>query len=230
MKILLCDFNAKVGQEDIFKPTIGKESLHVRLVNFATSKNLIVKNTTFPHRNIHKQTWTSPDGLTHNQTDHILIDKRRQSSTLDIRSFILADCDSDHYLLIAKKKKKIRERLSIAKRVDHTVDIKRFNVGKLKDEEIKLKYQVQISNMFDAIITSSEDAGEVDINKMWENIKDNIKVTAGERICYYEVKKKEPWFDAGCSNRVKRRKQAKLKFFRIQPKLMAIIITLILHL
>ena len=47
MKILLGDFNAKVGQEDIFKPTIGKESLHkisndngVRLVNFATSKNL----------------------------------------------------------------------------------------------------------------------------------------------------------------------------------------------
>jgi hypothetical protein len=27
MKILLGDFNAKVGREDIFKPTIGNESL-----------------------------------------------------------------------------------------------------------------------------------------------------------------------------------------------------------
>jgi exonuclease III len=50
MKILLGDFNAKVGREDIFKPIIGNESLHeatnynrVRVVNFATSKNLIVK-------------------------------------------------------------------------------------------------------------------------------------------------------------------------------------------
>jgi hypothetical protein len=50
MHILLGDFNAKVGREDIFKPTIGNESLHeinnyngVRLVNFATSKNLRVK-------------------------------------------------------------------------------------------------------------------------------------------------------------------------------------------
>jgi len=43
MKILLGDFNAKVGRENIFKPTIGKESLHqdnndnyVSMVNFAT--------------------------------------------------------------------------------------------------------------------------------------------------------------------------------------------------
>jgi hypothetical protein len=70
MKILLADFNAKVGREDIFKPITGNESLHdasndnrVRAVNFATSKNLIVKSTTFPHRDIHKHTWTS-DGVT----------------------------------------------------------------------------------------------------------------------------------------------------------------------
>jgi hypothetical protein len=50
MKILLGDFNAKVCRKDIFKPTIGNESLHeiskdngARVVNFATSKNLIVK-------------------------------------------------------------------------------------------------------------------------------------------------------------------------------------------
>jgi hypothetical protein len=52
--ILLGDFNAKAGREDIFKLTIGNESLHeisndngVRLVNFATSKNLTVKSTMF---------------------------------------------------------------------------------------------------------------------------------------------------------------------------------------
>jgi hypothetical protein len=68
MKILLGDFNAKVGRENIFKPTIGNESLHensndngVRVVNFATSKNLVVKSTMFPHRKIPKHTWTSPE-------------------------------------------------------------------------------------------------------------------------------------------------------------------------
>ena len=59
----------------------------------------------------------------------------------------------------------------------------------MKDEETKLQYQVQISNRFDALITSNENADEVDINEMWENIKDNIKVAAGESVVYYEVKK-----------------------------------------
>jgi hypothetical protein len=77
MKILLADFNANVGWEDIFKPTLWNESLHeinndngVRVVNSATSKNLIAKSMMFPHCNIHKFTWTSPDGKTHNQTDN----------------------------------------------------------------------------------------------------------------------------------------------------------------
>jgi exonuclease III len=80
MKIFLGDFNAKVCKEDIFKPTTGNQNLHeinnhygVRVVNFATSKNLIVKSTMFPRRNIHKFTLVSPDGKMHNQIDHILM-------------------------------------------------------------------------------------------------------------------------------------------------------------
>jgi hypothetical protein len=49
-KILLRDFSAKAGKEDIFKPTIWKESSHdistdngAGVVNFATSKNLVAK-------------------------------------------------------------------------------------------------------------------------------------------------------------------------------------------
>jgi hypothetical protein len=91
LKILFGEFNAKVGRENISKPTIGNESLHensndngVRVVNFATSKNLVDKDTMFPHRNIHKYTWTSPEGNTYKQIDYFSIDRRQHSSILDV--------------------------------------------------------------------------------------------------------------------------------------------------
>jgi hypothetical protein len=78
-KILLGDFKAK----DISKPKIWSESLHeinndngVREVNFAMSKNLIVKSKMFPHRNIHKFALAS-DGKIRRQICHILIEMRR---------------------------------------------------------------------------------------------------------------------------------------------------------
>jgi hypothetical protein len=118
MKILLGDFNANVGREVIFKPTIWNESLHeisndngVRVVSIATSKNFTLKSTMFSHRNIHKVTWKSPDGRKHNQIDHILIDRRHHSSILDVRLFRAADCDTEHYLVVAK----VMERFNLKK-------------------------------------------------------------------------------------------------------------------
>jgi len=128
-KMLLGDFNAKLGRENIFKPTTGQESLHqdsnengVRLVNFATLKILLVKSTMFPHRNIHKYTWTSPDCKTHNPIDHVLIDRRWHSNLVDVRSFRGADCDTDHCLVIAK----VRESLAVGKQAAQRIDSKDF--------------------------------------------------------------------------------------------------------
>jgi endonuclease/exonuclease/phosphatase family metal-dependent hydrolase len=138
-KILLGDLNAKFGSGDIFKTIIGNESLHkaindkeIRVVNFATSKNLIVEST-FPHRNVHK--------------DHALTDKRRQSNILDIRSFRGANSDTDHYVIFAK----LRERISVIKRARQNFDLEGFDLKKLDDVEVKEKYQIEISNRFVAL-------------------------------------------------------------------------------
>jgi hypothetical protein len=80
------DFKQKVGREDIFKPIIFDDGLHevsngngVRVINFVTSKNLIISSTTFAHRDIPKHSWTS-DRVTHNHIDHAVIDKTRHSN------------------------------------------------------------------------------------------------------------------------------------------------------
>jgi hypothetical protein len=78
--------------------------IRVRVVNFATSKTLTVNSTMFPHCNIHKFTSTSPDGKTHSQIYHILIDGRQHSSVLDVKLFWGAECDTDHYLVVVRVK------------------------------------------------------------------------------------------------------------------------------
>jgi hypothetical protein len=73
-KIPLGYFNAKVGRENIFKPTIGNGNVHqdnndngARTMKFTVSKTIFVKSTMFPHRNIQNYTSISPDGQSRNR-------------------------------------------------------------------------------------------------------------------------------------------------------------------
>jgi hypothetical protein len=100
--------------------------------------------------------------------DHILIDKRWNSGVLDVRSFRGADCDTDHYLVVAK----VREKMAVGKQAAHKFDRGRFNLSKLNDLEVRKQYQIEITNRFAALENVSEDEN---INRAWEGIKENIK-------------------------------------------------------
>jgi len=121
----------------------------------------------FPHRNIYKHTWTSPDGNTHNQIDHMLIDKRWHSSILDVQSFRGADCDTVHSLVVAK----VREILTISKQVAQKFYGERFNLRKLNELDVRKQYKIEISSRFAALETLCDSK---DINSAWENIKENM--------------------------------------------------------
>ena len=128
-KIVLDDFNAKIRKEDIFGRTVGKHSLHdttsgngLRLIEFAAGQNVTIASTRFPHLNIHKGTWRSPDHETVNQIDPIAIDARHASSILYVRTFRAANINSDHYLVAAKV------RMRIVQTPQRRITVRRFNV------------------------------------------------------------------------------------------------------
>ncbi len=173
-KIVMGDYNAKIGREEIFRPTIGTESLHencndngVRVVNFAAARNLIVKSTYFKHRDIHKATWTSPDGNTHNQIDHFLIDRRRHTNVTDVRTYRGVDCSSDHFLVIAK----LRARLSVSREQRRAVGMESFNVAKLRVRSDRERYQIEIKNRFQALSGAESGSGselDDDPDRLWK--------------------------------------------------------------
>jgi hypothetical protein len=158
----------------------------------------------FQHRNIHKYTWTSPDGHTHNQIDNILVNRRWNSIILDVRCFRGADCDTDHYLVGAK----VRENLAVRKHTTQKFDGKKFNRRKLDDLEVRKQYRIEIANRFAALENVSDDE---DINRAWKRIKDNTKTSAKESLVLHKMKQHKPWFNEECLGILDKRKQAKMQ-------------------
>ena len=78
------------------------------MIQFAIHNGLNVRNTTFPHKDIHKKTWYSADGKRANQTDHVLISNTFRNAIIDIRAFRGPDIGSEHNLLKINFKVKLR--------------------------------------------------------------------------------------------------------------------------
>ena len=94
------DYNLKIT----FK--ISKNG--IKMIQFAVSKVLNIRSTTFPHKDIHKETWYSADSRTANQIDHVLNSNWFRSAVTDIRALRGPDIGSDHNLLKIKFKVKLR--------------------------------------------------------------------------------------------------------------------------
>ena len=90
---------------------------------------------------------------------------------------------------------KLRERLAVHKQAAQKFEGKRFNLRKLQEPEVKEKYQIEITNRFAALENLNV---EKDVNRVWENIKDNIKTSAKESLSLHEWKQHKTWFDKEC--------------------------------
>ena len=64
------------------------------------------RESSFPHKKVHKATWRSPDNVAKNQIDHICIARKFKQSLSDVRVRRGADAGSDHHLLVAAMKLK----------------------------------------------------------------------------------------------------------------------------
>lgn len=172
IKMVIGDMNAKIAKENIYKGTIGSHSLHQvsnengqRLIGFATSRNLVISSTWFPHKDIHKATWRSPDGRTTNQI--VLIERIFASNILDVRSFRGADCGTDHYLVKTKIRCKINKN-----RKETREPTRKYDITKLREDP---KIPAEIRESFNQRLDCErrEEKTLEDIDKKWQWIKDH---------------------------------------------------------
>ncbi|KAL4089537.1 hypothetical protein QTP88_024557 [Uroleucon formosanum] len=211
IRIIIGDFNAKCGRELQYFPCIGKESWHCnsndngqQLIAFATSNGFTVSSTTFPHKNIHKATWRSPDGETLNQIDHILIQTRYRSTIHDVRSHRGADCDTDHYLVITKLRLKLKSqsRLKQDKRT-------KFNLELLRDETMRKNYENEVRKK----LKENNVQIEIDVDLDWEIVSNAVKKAATTSIG--ELKRsRNTWYNDVCRIAVNKSRKARDDFIK----------------
>ena len=111
---IIGDRNAKVGSQETPGVT-GKFGLGVRneagqrLTEFCKENTLVIENTLFQQHKRRLYTWTSPDGRHRNQIYYILCSQRWRSSIQSAKTRLGANCGSDHELLIAKFRFKLKK-------------------------------------------------------------------------------------------------------------------------
>ena len=108
------DWNAKVGSQEI-RGVTGKFSLGIqneagqKLTEYCQENTLVIANTLFQQQKRRLYTWTSPDGQYWNQIDCIVCSQRWRSSLQSARTKPKANHGSDHELLIAKFRLKLKK-------------------------------------------------------------------------------------------------------------------------
>ena len=114
MLFIIGDWNAKVGSQEIPGVT-GKFGLGVqneagqKLIEFCQENALVIANALFQQCKRRLYTWTSPDGQHQNHIDYILCSQRWRSFIQSAKIRLGADCGSDHELLIAKFRLKLKK-------------------------------------------------------------------------------------------------------------------------
>ena len=105
-----------------------------RLIEFCQENALVTENILFQLHKRRLYTWTSPDGRHQNQIDYILCNQRWRSSMQSAKTRRGADCGSDHKLLLAKFRLKL-------KKVGKTTRPFRYDLN-----QISYNYMVEMKN------------------------------------------------------------------------------------
>ena len=133
--------NTKVGSQEIpgVKGKIGlgvQNEAEQRLTEFCQENALVIANTLFQQHKRRLYTWTSTDGQHRNQIDYIICSRRWRSSIQSAKTRPGAVCGSDHELLIAKFRLKL-------KKVGETTRPFRYGLN-----HVPYAYTVEVTNRF----------------------------------------------------------------------------------
>jgi len=194
MLVIMGDLNAKVGRDNSsYDRAMGKEGCGTmnengeRLAELCAAYNLVIGGTIFPHRDIHKLTWCSPNGRDRNQIDHLMINGTWRRSLLDVKVRRGADVGSNHHLVTAYVKLKLR---STCRKPSCN---QRFNTDNLKEPSAKNAFITQLRNRFQSLAVLSDEPEPDEINNIWKQVSFTFTESSEACLDFKKVVEKMKW-------------------------------------
>ncbi|VDP41498.1 unnamed protein product [Schistosoma margrebowiei] len=173
-----------------------------RFANLCAFNKPVVGGTIFPHKRIHKITWTSPDHTTQNQIDHICINKMFRRTMEDVRTKRGADIASDHHLLVAKMKLKLKKHWTMGRTISQM-----FNTAFLQDTDKLNKFKIVLSNNFQAFHDLFNGEGTT-MKSNWKRIKEAITSTC-HRVLGHKKHHHKEWITVDTLDKIQERRNKK---------------------
>ncbi|MEE4247398.1 MAG: reverse transcriptase domain-containing protein [Kangiellaceae bacterium] len=207
VNILMGDFNAKVGSDNRgYEEVMGRHALGDRnengelLADLCGLNDLVIGGSVFPHKKIHKATWISPNHQTENQIDHICITKKFRRSLQDVRVKRGADAASDHHLVTAKL------RLRLKRNPTQTAKREKYNVLLLKNQQTHATFTLTLRNRFQVLLEIETE--ETDLHTEWQHTKEALVATCKEVLGPRKNQHKD-WMTTRTLEKIEARKQKK---------------------
>lgn len=177
--IVMGDLNGRIGSNNKgVEEYMGTEGEKVqngngkRIIEMCRNHQLIIANTKFTHKDIHKVTWERKKKQEKSIIDYFLIDKQLWDKVKDVRVYRGHEIGSDHYLLKATLSLRKKENVKEIKRTSN----EKIRSYKLKDIEIRNKYQERLEEALRGI--ESINKGQT----LWEMYKKAV-INTGKEIC-----------------------------------------------
>ena len=213
---IIGDFNSRVGNNiNNYETIIGRfgedfrNGNGERMLNFCRICDLIICNTFFEHKNIHKFTREQPSRGEKSIIDYIVVPRSQRSKLKDVRVRRSHEIGSDHYLLIAEiyEKMKINENKEIGEKKIYTEIIKSY---KLKSKDIYKKYQNEIRESIKYKIVNNT----LSLDEDWNQWKEMI-INAARKVCGTNKQNKQKKQTSWWNNQIKEQIKIKKKKWQI---------------
>ena len=174
------DLECKIGSQEIPGLTgkfgLGEQNEGQRLTEFCQEKALVIANTLFQQHKRQLYTWKSSNGQYPNQIDNIFCIQSWRSCIQSAKTRCGAVCDSDHWLLIAKFKLKLKKARKTTRPVSYNLN------------QIRYEYTVEVANRWKGLDLINSMPEE-----LWTEVCNIVPEAANKTISKKKKSKKAKW-------------------------------------